>query len=127
MLELSFSSKSEEVSELDEELPAIVDEPVATTNNLGTRVGRHYVDVLSVRVEADMKGGPGVNQVRQQKVGIEVLFDFLVGKILIRQERVILHNYSQREFTIKLIVPLRAYDVVREHIRTGVAIHEPSK
>ena len=119
-------SKPKQVGNFHEKLTAIVDERVACANQVAIRVKRKIViQVLKVAVIADIHCGSRVDQVRNQKISIQVLCRGQAGEGRVSEYGGILHNDARRELGRELVIPLGANDVVVERSTAVVEVTQP--
>ena len=115
--------EAEEVRKLDEELFGVVDE-VGGTDDFAPRRSLKKFDVLYIAVIVDVKRRPGIHQISEQEVGVEILGCLKRGQLRVSQHGVVLKNRTQGEFAVELPVPLGAHDVVVKDAGAAAATRE---
>jgi len=108
----------EEVGEFYEELPGVMQHLIGTDDFVSVFKGSEG-NVLEIPVITHVEGGPGIEQIGEENVGIEILFSFQSGFRRVGQDRVILQNDADREFRVELPVPARTNDMVGENAVFG--------
>src|SRR5207302_8826141 len=73
-------SESEQIRHLNEELTIIVDKRSAGAHQVAVRNRECSIEVLQVGVVSDVDGGAGVDQVRDQKICVEVFCSRKTGQ-----------------------------------------------
>jgi len=102
-----------EIGELNEELARIVEEIVGSYQ-AAPEPGRKQGHIPEVTVIADVQGRPGIDQIGEEEVGVEVLTGVQTRQTWVRQNGGVLQDDPNSEFAIELPVPLRPKDVVVE-------------
>src|SRR5437588_256109 len=105
--------ETEQVRDLDEELAAVVEKRVASTEEAAVGSEKEVViEILKVAVVADVDRGAGVEKVGDKKIGVEVLGGRQAGKVWVREHGRVLEDDANGELGSELVIPLRANDVI---------------
>ena len=70
------------------------------------------IDVLKIAVVADVYGGSGMHQIREEHIEVQILYCLQIGVSGIGEQAVVLRDEAQRKFLSELVVPLRPDDVI---------------
>ena len=95
------------------------------TDDFAPRRSLKKFDVLYIAVIADVKRRPGIHQISEQEVGVEILGCLKRGQLRVSQHGVVLKNRTQGEFAVELPVPLGAHDVVIKDVGNPGTVSEP--
>jgi len=96
--------RTDEIGELDEELAGVVVHVIGTDDPPPDVRGLKR-DVLQVPVVPDVERRPGVHEVREKDVGVEVPPRLQPGQRLIRDDGVVLQDDAQGQLRVELPVP----------------------
>ena len=77
------------------------------------------IEILQVAVVTDIYGGAGMEEVREEQIGVEVFGRLERSQILVGKDCRILTNKAKREFASELVVPPGADDVVVKDVGAG--------
>jgi hypothetical protein len=118
--------KAEHVADLHEKLAAIVDVRAGSVRDISGASGDtwDHAEILQVAVVPDVDGGAGMDQVRDQKIGVELAgcWEICIGRADASgtgEERVVLQNDASGKLGSELPVPLAAQDMVVEDAAAG--------
>src|SRR6266852_2786480 len=104
-------SKAEEIRDFDENLAAIIQEAIGNVEEVAVGIlAEAGIEILQVAVVTDIYGGAGMEEVREEQIGVEVFGRLERSQILVGKDCRILTNKAKREFASDLVVPPGADD-----------------
>jgi len=118
-------SKAEEIRDFDENLAAVIQEAIGNVEEVAVGIlAEAGIEILQVAVVTDIYGGAGMEEVREEQIGVEVFGRLERSQILVGKDCRILTNKAKREFASELVVPPGADDVVVKDVGAGREIAE---